>query len=359
MYSAAGALQAVSFDIERLEVVGGPTPVVENVGTKSSGASSFDVSENGTLVYAPSDLLAGRGHRIVWVDREGREEVLRDEPQRWGHPQLSPDGQYLALDKDGTDIWVLDLSRGTSSRLTFDDAQETYPLWTTDGRRVMFASRTKDGENGIFWRAADGTSEVERIWPPLSGLAVADELSRVPSAVSPDGALLVFTRRAHPDTKHDIGVISLPDGEREEMLLEQPFNELWPDLSPDGQWLAYSSDETGTFEVFVRPFPDVDQGKWQISTHGGNWPAWSPDGRELYYYNANRMTVVPIEVEPSFSAGTPQFLFEGDHRYGGGRHFDVALDGKRLVLLQGNDWGQLNVAINWFQELKAHVPTEK
>ena len=214
---------------------------------------------------------------------------------------------------------------------------------TPDGSRLVFAS-DRQGERDLYWKAADGTGAVERV---SSGESVAG----VPHVMSPDGELLVFNRFAA-----DIGVVAFPVGESSELILHEPFNERWPDLSPDGRWVAYASDESGMFEIYVKPFPDVDQGKWQISTEGGNWPVWSPDGRELYYFNRGMMAV-EIETEPTVTTGPPRTLFQGSYRTGGGRHYDLAPDGERFLMIQASSWSQINVVLNWFDELERLVPT--
>ena len=175
--------------------------------------------------------------------------------------------------------------------------------------------------------------------------------------ISPDGRLVVFVE-AHPTNLFDIKTVTL-DGERVvEPLLATPFAESRPSISPDGRWMAYQSDESGQFDVYVRPFPDVDGGKWQVSRDGGNSPVWARDGKELFYGNGQAMTRVAVATEPTFSASMPELLFEGPY-VARGRSHDVAPDGERLLMVKRSTDTprEIHVVLNWFEELKARVPT--
>ena len=346
VYGVENSLHAVAFDLDGLDVVGKPQPVVEDVVTKRV-AANFDISGNGTLVYSPGDPVSSDSNSLVWVGLDGREELLAAEPRRYAHPRLSPDGRRVALEARSGDIWMMDVERGGASRFTFDAAQDSYPVWTPDGSRLVFAS-DRQGKPEIYWKAADGTGAVERV-------SNEESVAGVPHVMSPDGELLLFINRWADSA--DIGVVAFPVGESSELILHESFHERWPDLSPDGRWIAYSSDESGMFEIYVKPFPDVDQGKWQISTEGGNWPVWSPDGRELYYFNRGMMAV-EIETEPTVTAGPPRVLFQGSYLVGGGRHYDLAPDGERFLMIRASSSEQINVVLNWFEELERLVPTD-
>ena len=201
---------------------------------------------------------------------------------------MSPDGTRVAVAVigDNTDVWVWHLDDGPLTRLTFNEGLDAFPLWTPDSSRVVFAS-TRDG-GGLFWRAADGTGAVERL------LESAD-FPR-PWGWTTDGRL-VFDQRPG-----DIGVLTVEGDRTVEMLLETEFEEEMPALSPDGRWIAYQSNESGRSEIYVQPFPNVDDGKWQVSTNIGFDPVWSPDGRHLFFASFPfRMMVAEVETDPTFS----------------------------------------------------------
>ena len=286
VYGVGGTLRAVGFDIERLEVTSDPVPVLEDVLTKGTGAANFGVSKSGSLVYMAGAAAINR-RTLVWVDREGRETALPAEPREYFYPRISPDGTRLAIDvrDQQRDIWTWDFARETLTRLTFDPARDIYPAWTPDGLRIAFGSG-RDGSTSLFWKAADGTGAVERLNP--SGDA------QRPHTFSPDGTMLVF-REVSIANESDLGVLSMDADGASEPLLTTEFDETNPGISPDGLWLAYQSDESGQYEVYVRPFPDVDEGRWQISRGGGTSPLWAPNGGELFFLSLRgQLTAVPV-----------------------------------------------------------------
>ncbi len=248
-------------------------------------------------------------------------------------------------------MWIYDLVRETQTRLTFDPADEEFPIWTPDGQRVAFGS----ANTPLSWKSADGTGEVETL--------VESSSNQFPQAFSPDGTTLVFEDRNSPGW--DLGMLSL-EGERiSTLLLETEFTERNAALSPDGRWMAYQSNESGQFEVYVRPFPDVNGGRWQVSSGGGGWPLWSPDGRELFYASSEGMMAVPVETEPTFTQGTVDLLFDlGPYLRDGNRRIDISPEGDRFLMLKaggGSDetaeTPSIIVVQNWFEELKRLVPT--
>ena len=235
---------------------------------------------------------------LVWVDREGREEPLAIPVLAYRTPRVSPDGTRVAVDvlgPEGGDIWIHDLSRGTETILTTDPANDYGPLWTPDGEWVVFTS-TREGQVGVFQKRADTPGDAERLTAESEGTAVIQSTSW-----SADGQTLLFWEISGTGAASiDIGLLSLEGDRAKELLLgTEEFNEAVPAISPDGDWIAYDSNETGELEVYVQRFPGLG-GKVTISTDGGSQPLWSPDGRELFYRGPRGMMVVPVlETEPT------------------------------------------------------------
>ena len=358
-----GTLLAVPFDLARLEVTGAPVPIVEGVlQSPVEGLAQFSFSNLGTLVYVPGGIQ--EGFTLVWVDRQGAVEPLGAPPHPYRNVRLSPDGRRVAvtigLGTDNADVWVYDISRHTLTRLTFEERND-HPIWTPDGMRVTFRSGPigRGGPENLFWKPADGSSAEERL--------TTSENIQSPTSWSSDGQVLAFYERPFGEgfstTGRDIWVLPLEGERKPRPFLQTPFNEGGAVFSPDGRWLAYVSDESGRYEVYVQPFPGPG-GKWQISTEGGREPAWARDGRELFYRNGNQMMAVDITTEPTFSAGTPRLLFEETYRMGDlfRTDYDVTPDGQRFVMVQTSEQQQesstqINVVLNWFEELKRLVPT--
>ncbi len=360
VYASAGTLRAVRFDPSRLEVLSDPVPVLEQVTTLGTGAADFRVSQNGTLVYVPGTLNGGGAARsLVWVNRQGREEPTNAPPRTYFMARLSPDGTRVALDirDQESDIWIWDLGRQTLTRLTFDPRTDGFPVWTPDGKRIVFGSE-RAGAGNVYWQAADGTGTVERL--------VTSPNPQLPTSIAPDGKSLVV-QDTNPKTLFDLMLLTLDGSRRIEPLVQTAFAENSGEISPDGHWLAYQSNESGRTEVYVRSFPKVDGGRWQISTGGGSRPAWSPTGRELFYLGQNlAMMAVAVLTAPTFSAGNPSKLFDGQwFAPPGTRPYDVSRDGQRFLMIKdamssGSTGASptITVVLNWFEELKARVPAK-
>ena len=265
---------------------------------------------------------------LVWVDREGREESVATPLRGYRYLNISPDGSRVAIDvrDQKNDVWIWEFTRETLTRLTFDPGIDRTPVWTPDGRRVVFNS-VREGPRNYFWKMADGTGTVARL----------TDSPNIQSAgsFSPDGTRLIFAEQ-FPDTGFDLVMMSLEDERATEVLLRTEFNERNGESSPDGNWLAYQSDASGEFEVYVRPFPDVDSGPWQVSTAGGVTPRWAPDGRELFYVApGGRMMAVTVQTDATFTAGNPEVLFEGNYFFGGPpRNYDIAPNGQRFLMIK-------------------------
>jgi serine/threonine-protein kinase len=361
VYGLAGTLRAVSFDLNRLQVIGTPVPVIEQVAMSGS-AANISISDNGSVVYVPGGgAQAGAVRRaLVWVDRQGREDPLSAPPLSYRYPRISPDGERVAVEAV-VDIWIWDLTRKTQTRFTFDPALDQYPVWTPDGQRLLFRSE-RNGPHNIYWQAANGTGAVERLTESSN--------EQAPYSVSPDGTRLVF-REDSRETGQDLKILTLRAERRVESLVQTAFNERNGEISPDGRWLAYQSNESGNDEIYVRPFPDVNSGRWQISTGGGRTPLWARSGKELFYQTPNGAVFgVAVEVAggANFRADTPaKLLVEGRYFVGGGdtspgRTFDVSRDGQRFLMVkvepnQAAALLSIVVVQNWFEELKRLVPT--
>ena len=366
VFARADSLWAVRFDRDRLELVGSAVPVVERVEVNSiTSAAQFAVAGDGSLVYVAGQTGA-LGPRIpVWVDRVGRENVVSVEQARFDDAAASPDGTRLALVKTtdaASDIWVYELTRGTLSRLTFDGRYNRSPTWSPDSKHIIF--RSSGNRNGVFRKAADGTGPAERLTPTLVVDGAQSSIQGV--SLSRDAKTLLVEQRTL-EGGYDIYVLGVDkEGAVLEPLLHEPFHERAPTLSPDGRWLAYASIESGVSEIYVRPFPNVDDGKWLVSSSGGWSPVWRGDGRELFYRFGGAVFAVSIRPEPAFSAGSPELLFEVDWSSRADwvrRSLDVSLDGQRFLMLKtlgSQDRAvarqQIPVVLNWFNELERLVP---
>ena len=346
-----GSVRAAPFDVDRLEVTGNPVPLIEGVSVKTSGAANFSISDNGRLVYTLGGAGGGVARTLVWVDRDGREEPAVAEPRTFTEFSLSPDGTRVAvrvIGTDGDDVWIFDLIRQTNTRLTFEDDPAVFPTWTPDGTRVAFGSP-------LAWKAADGTGEVE---------SLSESPQTFPQAFSPDEGVLVVETRAGG---FDLGVVALDGDGTVSLLLQEEFTEQNAALSPDGRWIAYESDETGQFEIYVRPFPDTDAGRWEVSSNGGVMAVWNPAGPELFFRGSDGLMALAFETEPTFRPGAVTRLFDlTPYSFGGtNRRLAVDPDGQRFLLLKlataqtGTDEAttpEITVVLNWDQELLERVP---
>jgi len=353
VFIRSGTLWAVKFDESSLQLQGTPVPIVEGIRVEGGGAVQYNVGRDGTLMY-----IAGANStssHLVWVDRAGAQVPLDAAARTYYSVRLDATSRVAALDLrdsgDGADIWVLPLGRQTPTRVTFESADDTQPAWMPDGRLVF--TSTRDGGNALFVQPSDGTGKSVRIGAG-PGDAKSQLLSLDQATVTPDGKF-VLARNGE-----DIAMLSVED-KTVTPLIESPFRERNPDVSRDGRWIAYQSDESGKPEVYVRPFPDVGKGKWQVSEQGGSRPAWAHNRRELFYLGPDSvMMSVTFEVSGStFVASTPKRLGTMPTTPGAHRAFDVAGDDQRFLTIRGetsNERAEINVVRNWFEELKKKVP---
>jgi Tol biopolymer transport system component len=356
IYAQEGSLMAVPFDPQRLAATGGAVPVVEGVLQSSvTGGAQYSFSATGTLVYIPGSVQRNQS-KLAWVNRNGAEQPVAAPARAYQFPRLSPDGRRVTvgITEQESQVWLDDLSRETLTRFTFEASGSNTAVWTPDGKRIAFQS-IREAPPSIYWQRADGSGGLERL--------TTSQYNRFPVSFSPDGQLLAFVEIS-PTTGYDIWVLRLSD-RKAEPFLRTPFNESVPRFSPDGRWLAYISNESGRFEVYVQPYPGPG-GKWQISTEGGTEPAWNRNGGELFYRSGDRMMAVDIATQPSFAVGKPRVLFEGRYEPtpATSPNYDVSPDGQRFLMLKPAEAlegapTQINVVLNWFEELKRRVPPGK
>jgi serine/threonine-protein kinase len=346
------AIHAVAFDLDRLEIEGTAVPVLSQVVTTTT--PYVDASRDGTLVYMPGPIQSP-ARSLVWVDRDGREEPINAPARAYEQPRLSPDDKHVAVvaRDEELDIWMWDLAGRTAlRRFTFGPSVEFAPLWSPDGRRLLFAS-DRTGTPNVFSQAADGTGPIERLIERSQGV--------FPLTISPDGKVLVVQEiSATPD----LMTLKLNRERDLQPLVRTSAVEGNGALSADGRWLAYDSWETGTVHVYVRPFPDVDAAKWQVSTGGGGLPMWARNGEELFYVDPNG-ALIGVRVNPgaTWNPSPPQKVLEP--RYflpmGGTRNYDVSADGKRFLMIKSAEGASASpsqniiVVQNWFDELKRLV----
>ena len=353
IYAQNGTLMAVPFDSKRLALAGSPAPVLEGVRTSTFGAVQYGLSAGGTLVYVAGGLQ-GSLSRLVWVNRDGKEQPIAAPAHDYSYPRLSPDGQRIAVSIAPNDIWLYDMARNALSRATFGGTFNSIPVWSPDGKRFAFQSN-RAGPSNVFWQTADGSGAAERL--------TANPSINVPTSFSPDGQTIAFAKSNPGTTGFDIWTVGLSD-RKERPFLETQYNETAPRFSPDGHWLAYASDESGRWEVYVLPYPGPG-GKWQVSTEGGTEPVWNAVGRELFYRAGNRMMAAPVTFQPGFSVSKPVVLFEGPWLPSPRTtaNYDVSRDGQRFLMLKSaeEDQGvqQIVVVQNWLQEVKQRMAAGK
>jgi len=366
IYVEGGALWAVRFDLATLQTDGDPVPVLERIGRRNA-ATNLAVSRRGTLAYAPR--AGGDARLLVWVDRQGSEQPIAVPPRGYYHPRLSPDGTRVAVGLDegrGFGLWIGGLSLQDLTRLPLD-AAGVFSVWSPDSRHLIFNSFAK-GPSSLSRRAVDGSGAEEHL--------TENDYPQRPVAMSRDGEHLVFEQQT-PAFSFDLMLLSLDDssistgaGARTSPLLDTAADERNASMAPDGRWLAYESNKSGRFEIYVKPFPNVNDAEHQVSTEGGRTPVWSPDGREVFFVNGSALMAVAVQSTPAFRAGNPASLFDSrslllDGRlFGGGtgRTYDVSRDGQRFLMMKDTASTSqtptpgIIVVQNWFEELRTRLP---
>jgi len=340
VYVRGTSLYAVAFDPEKLEVHGEAVEVLQGIANHMAGGAEYAFSNDGMLVYFSPGLGADEGGHLSLVDRVGVKDARSDgllPSVPIATPGFSPDGTKL-VGQRGFEIWAYDLVRGTAMRVTPPGPRVNRPIWSHDGSRIFYTSE-KNGPWQVFSRAADA-SDQEQLLSPVESVIVDN--------VSPDGRNIAIDI-VRKETGSDLAILST-DGQVRN-LVQGDADEAQGHFSPDGKWIAYTSDESGRNEIYVRATGNVP-GRWQISTDGGSDPRWVTPG-EILYLKSGRMMAVAVKTEPHFSAGTPQLLFE--HNIA---DYDVARDG-RFIISEGPDpshaTGQMNVVIHWFEDVKSRM----
>jgi len=377
VYAIGGSLRAVRFDQERLEVIGEPVPVVDAVSMGNTGIAQYSTYRTGALVHLVGGTAATAVTRsLVWVDRKGVESPVKDAPARaYTSARLSRDDSRAAvsIEDQERDIHVYDFRTRSLRQITFGPALDAGQLWYANDERVLFFSQ-RDGAANLYSQRADGVGEAERI-------TKSNNNHFIPT-LSPDGRIAVMVEQGPSTGTLDLTMVrlngsptpgvpstqtSLP-ATKTEPLVATMSSELHPDISPDGRWIAYTSDRSGRRQVIVQSFPGLE-GLWKVSVdaEGGDRPLWSRSGKELFYATLKgTIMMVPFEDTPTFDPRTPVRLFDWPTvtTTTQGRSFDISRDGQRFLMVKEGSVGEgskslsspITVSLNWIQELKGKIP---
>jgi Tol biopolymer transport system component len=349
LFVRESTLVAQRFDAASAKVLGEPVPVAEGLGISSIGLADFSASRNGTLIFRAGQNVSGH---LAWFGLKDGKPIAGDDPGEGSSPGLSPDGRWLAVNRDegkNQDIWLRDLKRGVSSRLTTDPKAEYAPLFTPDGKSIVFSR--DEGKDGwaLVERSLDSSAERVLVPPAMTELALA---------ISPNGRTLLYGKRriANGGPQFDLYATDLATGGEGRAYAATDFSEFGGSFSPDGKWLAYQSNESGRNEVYAQSFPDPGR-KWQVSTQGGSEPMWSRDGATLYYRGpGNKLMQVAVKTSPGFDAGIPAEMYVLPIASVVARgHLDLAPDGERLLVTASS--GDVlstptTVVLNWNAHLQ-------
>jgi serine/threonine-protein kinase len=354
LYVADSMLTAVAFDAATGALTGKPVsfPEIEMAVSEDNGAANFAISHTGTLIFTPPATPNLR--TLEWINRHGQREALPFEPQNYAYALVSPDGTLVAADRTtngNRDIWILDLKRKTQTRLTDGPTEDMLPVWSADGQRIFFASR-RGGNFDVYSQAANGASSAR--------LEFAGPEMQAPNAVTPDGTRLIVL-----DRFKNLTVLDFAKPDRLEPLLQGNFDARLGQVSPDGRWIAYESNESGNqFEIVLRSFPNVQERRETISINGGRFPRWGPRGSdELYYVGLDgAMMAASVGLSPGLALGPAKKLFDWQKPPQGrsGLLYDVAPDGRFLMTRATSSDPErrthVSVVLNWLARLRDPLP---
>ena len=350
LFSRSGILYIVPFDPDKLVITGQPLPVLEGVYSDlTTGITNYMVSDNGTLAYIPG-AIEGESRNIVRIGMNGEMTILDSVGHPYLEPELSPDNKKIALvvrEGEDSDIWTFDIKRKTLTKLTFGGLNRT-PHWSPDGKYIAYMKRVENGKTIIVMKPSDGSGQEKEIYSSEGRLYV-DEWSK-------DGNFLIIDNLTL-QSQSDLLIVPLTGNKKPWKYLDSPKDEYEACLSPDGKWIAYLSNESNTYQIYVRSFPDKDKGKWQISANATDEPRWSPDGKYLYYRQGSQLIEVPVSYSPTFTPGLPKVLISGFPvmTVDSGISYDISSDGKYFITtvpLGGSTIKKIAVVTNWTQEIK-------
>ncbi len=351
LFEREGNLMAQPFEAPGFRTTGEPFPIAEKVARyEPTNSAIFSVSQTGVLAYWTG--TAGAGQQLSWFDRVGKSLGSVGAPGTYNLPRISPDGTRVAFSlfdprTASADIWIEEIPRGVRTRFTFAPRGSSSPVWSSDGARIAFLSGPK-GANDLYQKPATGSGGEE--------ILLESNEDKSPTDWSTDGRFIAFQNlAAKSNTKLDLWILSVSD-HKARPFLQTPFNEGWGCFSPDGRWLAYVSDESGRYQVYVQPFPGPG-GKWQISTAGGSQPVWRRDGKELFFIapDYKLMAVEVVTGGTAFAAGTPRALFQTRAATLVVRAYDVSPDGQRFLInsLIGDPTSSpITLVLNWTAGLR-------
>jgi len=355
---------AVAFDLQKLEVIGQPVPVVPDVmhflnsnnSDHNSGAGQYHISDSGSLAYAPGGIIPDPENLLVWVDQKGNEEPISSHTKPYFAPRLSPDGQKIVYFTGGTEAYtaVYDIDRDIATQV-ISEGISSWPIWTPDGSKIVFAWSDYSIDN-IYMMPADGSKAMERL--------TTSENYQAPSSFSQDGNLLAYV-----ESRGEIGDILIYDfrDKSTSPFLATEHNEGYPEFSPDGRWIAYCSDQEdeGLFKVYIRSSSGTGE-TIKVSPEWGHSPLWARDGKKIFYKRGRQMWVADVQTKPSFSVGRPRLLFENRRLsvINPVRGYDISLDDQSFLMVKSEEreprpMTEMILIQNWFEEIKRLVPTGK
>ena len=353
LFSRAANLYAQSFDARRMELTGDAAPLAESLLTFGTAAgANFFASSNGVLAYRTGN--SGADSQLIWFDRSGKPAGTVGTPGQFTNPALSPNEKWLAVGKldmqaKSRDLWLYDLTRGTSTRLTFDPADDLNPAWSPDGSRIAFTSNRR-GHRDVYTMDASGTREPE--------ILLESPLQKNVEQWSPDGKYILLNLQA-PNKPADLYLVPVMGERTATPLLNSPFAEDMAAVSPDGRWIAYRSNESGTQEIYVQNFAPASASprrKWRVSPDGGGEPQWRADGKELFYTRGSTLMAVDLKTSGAeFEAGLPKPLFDKMLSTQVRNRYLASRDGQRFLFITPADdlsSGSIHVVVNWHAGLK-------